>query len=279
MVTVVFGAGGNVGRYVVSGLNSAGVQVRSIVRRPSSAGLPVGADAVVADLEKPETLAPALRNAHSVFLYARPTGVDEFVRAAESAGVQHVVLLSSIAVMDVESSSSPAAWLHSRVESALEGSSLAWTFIRPGMFATNSLWSWQRPIREARTVRLPYPDAMTAPVHEMDVAALAVAALTDPTHRGRAYAISGPEALTLSRQVRHIGDALGRDITIEHSSVDEATAELAESMSPFVAQAVLAGWQVAAATPPPPPTPITNILGCPARTFAEWARDHVADFR
>ncbi len=234
---------------------------------------------VAADLEHPATLASALEGANKVFLYARPAGIDGFVRAAESAGVQHVVLLSSVAVLDLDPSTNPTAWMHTQVESALEASDLEWTFIRPGMFATNTLWSWQRSVRDVGAVRLPYPDARTAPVHEKDVAALAVAALTEPYHRGRAYVVSGPEALTLRSQVQHIGEALGRDIAIEESSVDQARAELVATVPPFVADAILEGWQAAATTPPPVSTTIADILGCPARTFAQWALDHEADFR
>ncbi|MFC8529291.1 hypothetical protein [Nocardia sp. NPDC057227] len=80
------------------------------------------------------------------------------------------------------------------------------------MFATNALWWWQRSVRERGTVRLPYPGARTVPVHEKDVAALAVTALTERGHRGRAYFVTGPEALTLRRQVGLIGAAIGRDI-------------------------------------------------------------------
>ncbi|MGV9823421.1 NAD(P)H-binding protein [Nocardia xishanensis] len=279
MLTVVFGASGNVGRHVVAGLNSIGAQVRLTTRNPETATLPPGADVVAADLEHPETLASALEGAHKVFLYARSEGIDGFVKAAEAAGVQHVVLLSSVAVLDLDPTTNPTARLHTRVESALEASDLAWTFIRPGMFAANSLWSWQQPIRNAGAVRLPYPDARTAPVHEKDVAALAVAALTETTHHGRAYVVSGPEALTLRRQVQHIAEALGRDIAIEESSVDQARAELVEFVPPFVADAILDGWKAAAETPPPVSTAVADILGCPARTFAQWAIDHEADFR
>ncbi len=234
---------------------------------------------VTADLDHPETLQAALDGAHKVFLYANPIGIDGFVAAAESAGVQHVVLLSSVAVRDLDPASDPTAWMHARVESALEASNLAWTFIRPGMFATNTLWSWQRPIREKDAVRLPYPDAQTAPVHEKDVAAIAAAALLDPIHRGHAYVVTGPETLTLRRQVQHIGEALGRDIVIEESSPDQAHAELLETLPPFVAEAILDGWKAAAEAPPAATTPVTNILGTPARTFAQWATDHAADFR
>lgn len=279
MLTVVFGASGNIGRHVANGLNSVGAQVRLTSRNPDMTTLPPGAEVVAADLERPETLSAALDGAHKVFLYAKPAGIDGFVAAAESAGVQHVTLLSSVAVVDLDPTSNPTAWMHMRVESALEASNLEWTFIRPGMFATNTLWLWQKAIREAGVIRLPYPDAQTAPVHEKDVAALAVAALTQPTHHGHAYIVSGPEAVTMRRQVQHIGEALGRGIAIEKSSVDDAREELVKTVPPFVAEAILDGWKAAAESPQSVSTTIADILGRPARTYAQWAEDHAADFR
>ncbi|WP_406275537.1 hypothetical protein OH799_03335 [Nocardia sp. NBC_00881] len=56
--------------------------------------------------------------------------------------------------------------MHAVVESAIEASGLEWTFIRPGMFATNALLWWQKSIRAEGVVRVPYADARTAPVHE-----------------------------------------------------------------------------------------------------------------
>jgi uncharacterized protein YbjT (DUF2867 family) len=82
------------------------------------------------------------------------------------------------------------------------------------MFAGNTLWWWGRSIRAGGVVRLPYPDVWTAPVHEKDLAALAVTALTEPGHHGRAYPVRGPE-LTVADQVRHIGTALRREIPVE----------------------------------------------------------------
>lgn len=279
MTTVVFGASGNVGRHVAAGLKDAGAQVRWATREPGTAKFPADADVVAADLERPETLPAALAGARRVFLYAKPEGVDGFVAAAETAGVEHVVLLSSGAVLMSEPRGNHIAALHATVESALEKSDLAWTFIRPGMFATNSLWWWQRSIREENTVRLPYPEARTAPVHEKDMAAIAVTALTQPGHQVRAYPVFGPEALTLRQQVRHIGTAIGRDIAVEEISLDQARAELRKTMPPFAIDAVLNAWRAGLDAEPEVSTTVEEVTGRPAHTFAQWATDHAADFR
>lgn len=278
MVTVIFGASGNVGRHVAAGLISTGEQVRLTSRKPGTAGFPPGAQVIAADLEQPGTLPAALDGAERVFLYAKPDGIDGFVTAAESAGVRHVVLLSSGAVL-TNAADNPIARLHTVVESAIEKSDLAWTFIRPGMFATNALWWWQQSIRAEGVVRLPYADARTAPIHEKDLAALAVTALTEPGHQGRAYSVWGPESLTLREQVQHIGAAIDREITCEVIPVEQARAELGKTMPAIGVDAVLAGWAAGRTTAPQVSTVIEEVTGRPAHTFAQWARDHAADFR
>ena len=60
MVTVVFGARGNVGRHVAAGLRAAGEQVRVTSRNPATARFPSQLQVAAADLEEPGTLPAAL---------------------------------------------------------------------------------------------------------------------------------------------------------------------------------------------------------------------------
>ncbi|MEU1393454.1 MULTISPECIES: NAD(P)H-binding protein [unclassified Nonomuraea] len=156
MPTVVFGARGNVGRHVAAGLTASRGPVRLTGRTPD-------ASRVAADLDAPETLPAALAGASQVFLHAKPAGIEGFVTAARSAGVRHVVLLSSGAVVQPGVGRNPIARDHRVVESALEESGLSWTFIRPGMFATNTRWSWTQAVKGGEPVRLPYPDRRLHP--------------------------------------------------------------------------------------------------------------------
>ncbi|MET8797983.1 NAD(P)H-binding protein [Nocardia sp. NPDC004568] len=279
MTTVVFGARGNVGRHVAAGLVERGVPVRPTSREPNPADFPPHARIVAADLERPDTLPAALEGADRVFLYAKPDGIEDFVAAAEAAGVRRVVLLSSGAVLQADAEKNPIARMHRTVESAIETSGLEWTFLRAGMFATNTLWWWQRSIREEGVVRLPYPEARTAPVHERDLAALAVTALTEPGHERHAYSVYGPAGLSLRQQVEHIGAAIGREVAVEAISVDRARAELSETMPAIGVEAVLAGWQAGTTAPPEVSAVVEEVTGRPGRTFAQWAMDHAHDFR
>lgn len=75
------------------------------------------------------------------------------------------------------------------VERLIATSGLQWTFLRPGMFATNALGWWAPQIRAGDVVRWPYLEVPTAPIDERDIAAVAVHTLTD----------SGCASLTHSR--------------------------------------------------------------------------------
>ena len=152
MTILVTGASGHVGRAVLNQLLAAGADVRASSRDPRTAQLPAGVPVVAADLTRPETLPAALAGVTPVFLYAQPEAIDSFVQAAQAAGVEQVVFLSSASLVEPGAADDPIAQHHRAVEQALERSGLAWTFVRPGAFATNAL-QWARAIRAEGVVR------------------------------------------------------------------------------------------------------------------------------
>lgn len=278
MTTVVFGARGSVGRRVLDGLLAAGEKVRAATRHPSPA-FDNALSSVVADLERPESLGAALTGVDSVFLYAVPAGIDGFVAAAREAGVRRVVLLSSASLGRAGAENSPISRRHQVVEDALASSGMEWTFVRGGMFATNTIGLWSRSIRLEGKVRLAFPEARSAPVHEGDLAALAVAALTSEGHSEKAYLVYGPESLTLREQVGAIGAAVGRSIAVEEISEEEARADMSRTMPEMAVTAILRNWASSGGRPVETSTVMADVLGWPAKTFAEWAVDHAEDFR
>jgi uncharacterized protein YbjT (DUF2867 family) len=95
----VFGATGNQGAGIVRALKANGqFNVRALSRDPGKYK-GVADEVVVADLERPETLAEALRGAHGVFLVTNfwQEGTDEIkqataaIQAAKAAGVNHLI--------------------------------------------------------------------------------------------------------------------------------------------------------------------------------------------
>ncbi|SDL33326.1 Uncharacterized conserved protein YbjT, contains NAD(P)-binding and DUF2867 domains [Glycomyces sambucus] len=266
MTVLVTGARGSIARNVIAQLILAGTPVRAASRNPVAVELPGGALPALVDFTAPETLAPALEGIEKVFLYAAHEGIEHFTAAAVASGVKHVVLLSSAAAQGTDDN--PIAKMHRDVERPLEASGLPFTFVRPAMFATNALW-WAESIRSEHLVRLPYPESPVNPIHERDIAEVAVTALLGSGHEGKKYLVDGPGHLTQREQVALIGKALGREIAVE-----ELPRAAAERVMPSPLLDMLAEAKAEA----PGPT-AEAVTGRPARTFAQWAVDHAADFR
>ncbi|MDQ0774397.1 uncharacterized protein YbjT (DUF2867 family) [Streptomyces aurantiacus] len=146
-------------------------------------------------------------------------------------------------------------------------------------FAANAL-AWAPQIRATGVVRGAYGDAATSPVHERDIAEVAVRALLDPAHAGRAYAITGPESLTQHDKARVIGEAIGRKLTFEEIPPERLRqALLAQGLPEDVPDRVI-GYAAACLKQPGPTTDtVAQLLGRPALTFAAWAAEHADAFQ
>src|SRR5262249_56238565 len=57
-----------------------------------------------------------------------------------------------------------------------------------------------------------YGDGKLPPVHPRDIAAVAVRALTSDGHEGKAYSLTGPEAMNVGEQVRILSNVIGRKL-------------------------------------------------------------------
>ncbi|MFG2819418.1 NAD(P)H-binding protein [Kitasatospora sp. NPDC048365] len=276
---LVIGAGGQVGASVVEQLLEAGAEVRAGARNPEKLSLPAAVEVVKADLTDGVSLKEALNGVAKVFLYAVPQGIETFLEAAKATGVEHVVLLSSQTVVDAFPVQEPITVMHRTVEDAIAASGIAYTFVRPHNFATNILmWGWPESIKSEGLVRFPYPESHSDAIHEKDIAAVAVAALTRPGHENQAYFISGPESITQRRQLEILSEVLGRPLEY----VELTDAEAREALSPivpiWVMDAVVGYWAGTDNVPSHLTDNVEKITGRPARTFAEWAKDHAADF-
>ncbi|MEU1726318.1 NAD(P)H-binding protein [Nonomuraea sp. NPDC005692] len=285
MRVLVTGATGNVGRHVTAGLVEAHIQVSALTRDPARARLPA-AEVVQGDLTRPDSV--PFDGVDRMFLFPEPSTAKEIVERAKQAGVQRIVVLSSGAV-----SGGFDTTFHPPVEQAVQESGLEWTHLRPGEFAANKLSLWGPSIRAERLVRDANPDAAWFPVHERDVADVALKALLEEGHHGKAYDINGPELISLRAQVEAIADALGEEVRFEEVTPAQAR-EIYLKIGGFAAEAAdfLLGFTDYDGNPADPadsvdfdpstlgPLPTAqSVTGSPPRTFAQWARDHVQDFR
>ncbi|WP_406088637.1 SDR family oxidoreductase [Kitasatospora purpeofusca] len=277
---LVTGATGRVGGSVVAQLHAAGVPVRALVR--GEADFPEGVRAVRGDLGDPASLGAALEGVDAVFL------VWPFLRAEGAADVidvigkhaRRVVYLSSAGVGDgKEEPGDPITAFHTELERLIETSGLEWTALRPTGFASNTL-GWADELRATGAVRAPLARLARPLIHEADIAAVAVRALTTGTLLGARPLLTGPELVTQEQQVALIGEAVGRPLRFEEIAPAEAAERMRAAGWPAELVAAVLPAQAAMLDHPEPVNDVVErITGIPARSFREWAVDHAADFR
>ena len=275
---LVTGATGTVGRHVLRLLAAQPEPVRAMTRRPAAVAPAPGLEVVPADFTEAGSLAAAVRGVRAVFLLTAPPAPTPrhdlaLLAAARAAGVGHIVKLSAIGA-----SSTLGAW-HLAAEQALQADSPSWTILRPSSFASNVL-RWAPAIRAGR----PVPDH-TGPgrqgvVDPRDIAAVAVAALTRPGHRGRIHTLTGPALLDVAAQARILAGVLARPVTTIDVPGPAARDDLLRAgLDPAAVDEIVAGSAWARAGHNAVLTgDVERILGRPATSFRTWADDHRAAF-
>ena len=202
-----------------------------------------------------------------------PDGVAEsleFLAAASESGLKHVVKLSVIRSLG---GTTVGKW-HGAIDEALKKSGMAWTILLPGGFMQNFV-NGSAP-RPDGNMYLPVGNAKVAYVDTRDIAAIAVKALTEPGHEGKEYTLTGPADLTYAEMAAIMTEASGRQI--HHVDVPPEAARqgmLGAHMPEWMVDIILEinawakeskGGEIT--------TTIKDVLGRPAHTFREFARDY-----
>jgi uncharacterized protein YbjT (DUF2867 family) len=278
---LVTGATGHIGSEVVAQLTAAGLPVRALSRNPQPPALPVGVELVRGDLSAVESLDAALDDVVAVFLVwlaplvAAAPAIERIASRAE-----RIVFLSAPIRTNHPFFQQPNAVreMHAAIEELIEKSTARWTMLRPAPFALNCRYWWAPQIETGDVVRWFHGTAATAPIHERDLAAVAVRALCEGSHHGRDYVLTGPQSLTQREQLAIIGDVIGRTLVFDEVSPDIARTEVLATWPAPVAEMLLGAYGAAVDLPALVTSTIEEITGTPARTFRQWAIDHAADF-
>jgi uncharacterized protein YbjT (DUF2867 family) len=273
---LVTGATGNVGGELFELLRQAQQDVRALVRDPSRTPLPAGADVVLGDLDQPASIARAAAGVRGVFLLGGRRDMPGLLAELRTAGVEHVVLLSSRSVIGgVPGNAIADMWASS--EAALRASGLAWTILRPSGFMSNVL-RFQEQLRAGSVVRAPFADVPIALIDPFDIAAVAAAALSDRAYLSQSLELSGPVALLPEVQVELLSRALGRPLRFERLSEEETRAELARVFPPRFVDAQLRFFVDGEFDDARVVSTVHDVLGRPPRSFEQWAQAHARAF-
>jgi uncharacterized protein YbjT (DUF2867 family) len=273
---LVTGATGNAGGAVVDALRATGAQVRALVREPGRADLPSGVELVQGDLNDARALDAAASGVTGAFLLSGYEGLDQSLVRMRRAGVQRVVLLSSSAAPSGDMDNAVARY-HIVSERAVQDSGLAWTFLQPNSFMTNT-WQWLPQLRAGNVIRAPFAEVAVATIDPRDLGAVAALALTSDAHEGRTYRLSGPESLRPADRVRTLAQVLDRDLRIEAQSDQDARAEMLEAMPREYVDAFFSFFADGALDESQVLPTVEQVTGTPPRTFERWALDNAATF-
>lgn len=281
---LVIGATGRVGRELVRLLSAKGMTVRAATRRPAAFRSHPGGvvEAVEFDFEKPDTFAPALKQIDRVFLMARPGDNESdkaaapFIEAGRREGVNHIVNLTAMGVEEEN------GFMLRVLEKNLEASGISYTHLRPNWFMQNfDSGPMFADIKATGALHLPAGDAKLSFVDARDVAAVALSALTEPHHAGKAYTLTGGAALDHFEAVRLISLAAGRTVTYVPISEEAAASGLVKK---GVSQGHIQRWtdffrKVREGLCARVTTDVEDILNRPAIAFAQYAGDYAHAWR
>lgn len=224
---VLIGGGGFVGRYVAQELLAAGARVRIAQRRPRDAWFlkPLGnlgqTQFVAADVTQPETIAAAVAGADAVvnlvgalrgdFHGVNTEGARTVAAAARAAGVPSLVHFSALGA----EADSASAYGRSKAEgeAAVRAAFPDATLMRPSfVFGREDQFTnrFAALVGSGPVVPVLRAGVRFEPVYVVDVAKAVVAALADPeAHAGKAYALAGPDTLTMASLFHWLAGATG----------------------------------------------------------------------
>jgi uncharacterized protein YbjT (DUF2867 family) len=198
---LVLGATGKTGRRVVTRLRQRGHDVRAASRKGTTRF----------DWADENTWEPALAGTGAAYLVTPElpdavTRLRAFTKLAVDGGVERLVLLSNRdwVVPDGEEKLP--------CERAVKESGARWTILKPAWFAQNF---GEDPFFRGQLldgdIVMSAGDGVEPFVDVEDIADVAVAALTEDGHGGKAYELTGPRQLSLGAVVDEIARATGRD--------------------------------------------------------------------
>lgn len=279
---LVTGATGTVSSTLVEQLKSAPtVRLRALVRSEANAAKlrAVGVQAVLGDLDDPDSLPSAFEGADELWQLTppgprAPENSMNALWAARRAGVKRVVRLSAIGA--AHDAPTRNGRLHALSDAEVQASGLRWTILRPHFFMQNLL-GFAPSVASDGAVYMNLGQGRLGFVDTRDVAEVAARLFLEPgeRHDGKVYTLTGPESLSLAEAAERLSGVLGRSVSYVAVPDEAARAAMLQmGMSPWLAgmsveygRAYASGWGDFTSDD------VSEVLGRAPRSFVEFAHE------
>lgn len=244
---VVTGATGKLGRHVVSQLLAKGVPAKDIVaavRSPDkSKDLAArGVTVRAADYTRPDTWPSALAGADKLLLIsASEIGqrVGQHRVVVEAAAAAGVKLIAYTSLLHADRGGMSLAQEHRATEEIIRASGVPYVFLRNGWYLENYTENLGPALEHGALIGCA-GDGLIAAATREDLAAAAVAVLTQPGHENQAYELAGDVSFTMRELADEVSRRSGRTIIYKDLSQAEHRAPLLAAGLPEPVAAMLA---------------------------------------
>jgi uncharacterized protein YbjT (DUF2867 family) len=286
-VILVTGATGVIGTDVCAALASQpGLEVRAALRTPAKRGwLPETVQTVAFDFEDPATIDAALDGVEKLFLLAPggpkgPPFTRAVIDALKNRPIRQIVKQSSYEPGG--SFSVPTDMWAVETETMVQETGIPWTFLQPPWCDQNFTRGYFVPMVMAGTLALPFGSGRSGWIDTRDVGAVAAKVFVEEgAHDGRSYCLTGPALIGLGEIADLLSAASGRQIAYQALSDQQWLDNCkAIGMPPGTGEATLAligktrdGYAARITDD------VERLLGRPATTFEQFARDHAGEIR
>lgn len=280
---LITGASGNVGLSLVHQLEDIGAPLRIVTRdRQRLPRLPQSVEVCVGEISDRLFVREVMQGVDRLFLF--PVVFDQahattklLVDEAKAAGVKHIVMLST---RSCSTADSEIGRLHREKELLVEQSGIDWTFLRPTAFMSN-VWQWMPTIRSQGKVFSATGEGKIAPIGQVDIAAVAVEALTGKGHAGKIYELTGPELLSAREQVNEIAQTIGRPIQYIEVPAETLSHEMSKNGAPaFLVAGMISNWRrIKDGKTADQTFDLESVTGSSGQTFDLWCLQHRAQLK
>lgn len=285
---LITGATGQVSGALIQSLKGAPqLKLRALVRDPKKAALleQQGIELKVGDLDEPESLPAAFAGVSDLWLLnavtpRQPENSMNALWAAKRAGVERVVRMSAVGA--AHDAPTRNGRLHALSDAELAASNLKWTIIRPHFFTQNLLMS-ASSIAQQGAAYWDLGEGKLGMVDVRDIGDFAARLLTSPveSHHGKIYTLTGPEAISLHEAAEQLSRGIDRPVRYVPVAHDAARQSMLQSGMPAWVAGLLVEYGAAYSDNWGNFTTahIPELLGRPARSVLDFARDHRDAFR